>query len=260
MRFSFPPVDDDLFLVSFSDTHEINIAYHLLARHVAWEQVDYALFLGDFVIDMGEPKDLVRNLLNLPTGDRNIPRVFTRGNHETRGTGAGQLSDIFLPPGGTWYYTFSHGDTFFIVLDSGEDKPDSHIEYAGVIDFTSYHLEQAEWLTKVFESDEYQNANYRLVLVHAPPFKTNYLSPAFMPVVDLLKEQTKIDLIMSGHTHQGGIWMPDETGWAYPITTNGGPLLVDTKSVTAHLTEEGIQLELFNITGKIVESEWIPAK
>jgi predicted MPP superfamily phosphohydrolase len=260
LQFEIPPVDGDLFLASFSDIHEINIAYHLLARHIPWEQVDYALFLGDFVIDVGEPKDLVRNLLELPTGNRNIPRVFARGNHETRGPGAWTLSDVLLPPGGSWYYTFSHGDTFFIVLDSGEDKPDSHIEYAGVIDFTSYHLEQAEWLAEVFETQEYHRAKYRLVLMHAPPFKTNYLSPAFMPVVGLLKEQTDIDLIMSGHTHQGGIWMPDETGWPYPITTNGGPLLVDTKSVTTHLTEDGIQLVLFNILGRTVEEAWIPTK
>jgi acid phosphatase type 7 len=260
MQFDFPLVDNDLYLVSFSDIHEINIAYKLLAQYVPWKQVDYALFLGDFVIDVGEPKDLVENLLQLPTGGLNIPRVLVRGNHETRGAGARALSEIFLPPGGSWYYTFSHGDTFFIVLDSGEDKPDSHIEYAGVIDFKSYHLEQAEWLANIFETPKYKNARYKIVLVHIPPFETKYMSPAYLPIVNLLKAQTDIDLVMSGHLHRGGIWMPDETGWPYPITTNGGPLLVDTEAVTAQLTEEGIQLELFNILGNTLESEWIPAK
>ncbi len=117
MQITFPPVDDDLYLASFSDIHEINIAYELLAKHIPWEQVDYALYLGDFVIDVDEAKDLVDSLLNLSTGGHDIPRVFARGNHETRGTGARYLSDVFLPPGGSWYYTFSHGDTFFIVVD-----------------------------------------------------------------------------------------------------------------------------------------------
>ncbi len=260
LQITFPPEDDDIYLAAFSDIHEINIAYELLAKHIPWEQVDYALYLGDFVIDVNEPKDLVDSLLNLSTGGRNIPRVFARGNHEARGPGARTLSDVFLPPGGSWYYTFSHGDTFFIVVDSGEDKPETHVEYAGLIDFTSYHIEQAKWLAEVFENPEYQNANYRVALMHVPPFASNYMSPAFQPVVDLLKNQTDIDLVMSGHTHHGGIWMPRETGWPYPITTNGGPLLVDTAAVTARLTEDGIQLDLINILGNSIESVWVPAE
>ena len=146
------------------------------------------------------------------------------------------------------------------MLDSGEDKPDNHVEYAGLVDFTAYHLEQAEWLKAVFASAEFQGAATRIVLVHVPPFETRYMSPAFMPIVDLLKNQRDISLVMSGHIHRGGIWMPDETGWPYPITTNGGPLLVDTKAVTAYLTEDGIQLDLINILGRTVELEWIPAQ
>ena len=259
IQVTFPPEDDDLFLAAFSDIHEINIAYELIAKHIPWERVDYALYLGDFVIDVGEPKDLVRNLLNLSTGGLNLPRVFARGNHETRRDRAWDLSDVFLPPDGSWYYTFSHGDAFFIVLNSGEDKPDNHVEYASLVDFAAYHLEQAEWLTEVFASAEFQNAATRIVLVHIPPFETRYMSPAFLPIVELLKNQSDINLVMSGHTHRGGIWMPDETGWPYPITTNGGPLLVDTKAVTAYLTDDGIQLDLINILGNTVELEWIPA-
>ena len=78
IQVTFPPEDDDLFLAAFSDIHEINIAYELIAKHIPWERVDYALYLGDFVIDVGEPKDLVRNLLNLSTGGRELPRIFVR--------------------------------------------------------------------------------------------------------------------------------------------------------------------------------------
>jgi hypothetical protein len=77
---------------------------------------------------------------------------------------------------------------------------------------------------------------------------------------DVLKNQSDIDLVMSGHIHRGGIWMPDETGWPYPITTNGGPLGVDTAAVTAYLTADGIQLDLINILGQTTESAWVPAQ
>jgi hypothetical protein len=99
-----------------------------------------------------------------------------------------------------------------------------------------------------------------VVLVHIPPFATNYQSPAFQPVLDLLKNQTDIDLVMSGHTHKSGIWLPDETGWPYPITTCGGPLGFDTAAVTTQLTPDGIQLDVINILGKTIESAWIPKK
>jgi predicted MPP superfamily phosphohydrolase len=260
IRVTFPPDDDDLFLAAFSDIHEMNIMYEWVSKHIPWEQVDYALYLGDFINDANKPSDFAENLLSLSTGERNLPRIFVRGNHETRGPGARTLSDGFLPPGGSWYFTFSHGETFFVILDSGEDKFDAHVEYAGLVDFSSYHREQADWLAEVFTSADYQNATNRVVLVHIPPFAANYQSPAFQPVLDLLKNQTDIDLVMSGHTHKSGIWLPDETGWPYPITTCGGPLGFDTAAVTTQLTPDGIQLDVINILGKTIESAWIPKK
>ena len=260
VQITFPPEDDDLFLAAFSDIHEMNFLYGLVAKHIPWQRVDYALYLGDFVNDANKPADIAENLLSLSTGGRNLPRIFARGNHETRGAGARALSDLFLPPDGSWYFTFSHGDTFFIVLDSGEDKLDAHVEYAGLVDFTSYHREQADWLAEVFASADYQNARNRVVLVHIPPFAANYQSPAFQPVLELLQKQTDIDLVMSGHTHQSGIWLPEETGWPFPITTCGGPLGFDTAAVTAYITPDGIELKVINLLGTITESAWIPKK
>jgi len=260
VQVTFPPEDDNLFLAAFSDIHEMNIMYDLVAKHIPWEQVDYALYLGDFINDASKPSDFSENLLSLSTGGRNLPRVFVRGNHETRGEGARALSDAFLPPNGSWYFTFSHGDTFFVVLDSGEDKFDAHVEYAGLVDFTSYHLEQADWLADVFRSTNYQNAANHVVLMHIPPFATDYQSPAFKPVLELLKDRTDIDLVMSGHTHKSGIWLPDETGWPYPITTCGGPVGFDTAAVTAYLTSDGIQLEVINILGSVIETANVPKK
>ena len=258
IRVTFPPAEDDeLFLVAFSDIHEMNLLYEQLARHIPWEQVDYALYLGDFVNDEHEVDDLAENMIALSTGGRDIPRVFARGNHEARGAGARALSDLFLPPGGHWYYTFSQGDTFFIVLDSGEDKLDSHVEYAGLVDFVSYHQEQADWLEGVFASPGYRNASRRVVLMHIPPFAADYQSPAFAPVLDLLRAHPEIDLVMSGHIHQGGIWLPEETGWPFPITTSGGPLGFDTATATARLTPQGIRLQVIDMLGRVKEDVWL---
>ena len=45
-----------------------------------------------------------------------------------------------------YYYSFNHGPVHIIVLDTGEDKADSHPVYAGLADFDKYRDSQAEWL------------------------------------------------------------------------------------------------------------------
>lgn len=267
VQVKFPAPEKELFLVAFSDIHEQTQIYKQQARQIPWEQVDYALYLGDLVNHVDDAKQTAAAILGLPTGDFDLPRVFARGNHETRGAKARDLSNWLLPAGGQYYYTFEGGNAFFVVLDSGEDKPDSHVEYAELINFSEYHQAQAFWLAQVFESAEYQNADYQIVLVHIPPFEDysdifpeDFLTDAFDPVLDLLHEQDDIDLVMSGHIHRGGIWLPEETGLPYPVTTCGGPLGVDTAAVTAQLTETGIQLDVIDILGNTVESYWQPVR
>jgi hypothetical protein len=109
----------------------------------------------------------------------------------------------------------------------------------------------------VVAAPAYQNAARRVVLVHIPPFAADYQSPAFAPVLEVLRAHPEIDLVMSGHIHQGGIWLPEETGWPYPITTSGGPLGFDTAAVTAHLTPEGIRLQVIDIFGRVKAEVWL---
>jgi predicted phosphodiesterase len=267
IQVGFPAAGEALFLVAFSDIHEQTEIYKQQARQIPWNQVDYALYLGDLVNHVDDAKQAAEAIFGLPTGEYDLPRVFARGNHETRGANARNLSDWMLPAGGKWYYTFESGNAFFIVLDSGEDKPDSHVEYAELINFNEYHQQQAIWLSNVFKSPEYQKADYQIVLVHIPPFEDyslifpeEFLTDSFDPVLELLHEQVDIDLVMSGHLHRGDIWLPAETGLPYPVTTCGGPLGLDTAAVTAQLTETGIQLEVIDILGKTIESAWLPVK
>lgn len=48
------------------------------------------------------------------------------------------LPDYISLPQDNFYYTFRAGPIFAVVLDSAEDKPDSHEEYAGLADFEKY--------------------------------------------------------------------------------------------------------------------------
>ena len=55
-----------------------------------------------------------------------------------------------------------------IMLDTGEDKSDTHPVYAGLTDFDNYRSEQARWLEKIVKSKEFKKAKYRIVISHFP--------------------------------------------------------------------------------------------
>lgn len=72
------------------------------------------------------------------------PVLYVRGNHETRGAYA---KDLPVALGiEQFYYTTDIGPYSFIVLDSGEDKDDSHIEYGGMTDYNTYRADMIDWL------------------------------------------------------------------------------------------------------------------
>lgn len=255
LQVDFPNPDDGLSFVAFSDLHEQRSLHRRMATQIDWAQMEMVVYLGDLINFSDSHTQAVQAMLDLPTGGTSLPRVYLRGNHETRGEMARQLSDLLLPPGGKWYYTFQVGDVFFIALDSGEDKGDSSVEYAGLTDFGAYHRQQAAWLQAVFESPAYRQARQRVVLVHIPPFVAYPAELA--PVMDLLNSRQDVGLVMSGHIHNGDVWLPEETGLPFPVTTCGGSQVKDMAAVVVHLGADGtdrqaIDVKVMDIDGKVV--------
>ena len=72
------------------------------------------------------------------------PVIYARGNHETRGKYASELGDALGL--GDYYTDIKVGNRRFIVLDSAEDKEDSHPEYGGMADYSAYRERMVEWL------------------------------------------------------------------------------------------------------------------
>lgn len=249
---TIPPAGAAISFVSFSDLHEQTDIYRRLAAHVDWQSVNLAVFTGDIVSSVLSPEQVGRTLFALPTGGVSLPRVYVRGNHETRGEGARQLDDWLMPAGERWYHAFTLGDTFFIALDCGEADGDDYIEYSGLVDFTAYHQEQARWLEGVFASPEYKAAVYRVILLHTP--LNRKISPAFAPVQKLVNARSEISLMVSGHSHVRGIWLPAETKLPYPIATSGGYLEKDTAFVQVRTGANGMQVQVVDINGKVVKS------
>ncbi len=244
-----------LTFMAFCDIHEQAGLYDRMQSQLDWEGVDLTTFMGDLLNHVDTPQQVTNLVLSLPTGGLNIPRVWVRGNHETRGALARDLDHWFLPDGGHWYFTFSIGETFFIVLDSGEDKEDSHEEYAGLVDFETYHQQQALWLLEVLASDAYQQAEKRIVLVHIPPHE--YAVDSFSPVQALLTARTDIDLLIAGHIHEAGFWSTAETSMPFPIATCGGSTESNMAALKVVVERDFISVKIFDVNGSLLREELI---
>ena len=158
-----------------------------------------------------------------------IPFEFVRGNHETRGNMARIFPSFFPKQNGKIYGSYLMGDVMVIMLDTGEDKSDSHPVYAGLTDFDNYRSEQARWLEKVVKSKEFKKAKYRIVISHFPLVVDKEwekgttwkgcqdASQKFLPILN----RAGIDLIVAGHTHRFFYHEPGETGNLCPVLEQG---------------------------------------
>ena len=133
------------------------------------------------------------------------PVFFVRGNHEFRGQESRKYNDYF----GKSYYSFRHGDTFFIILESGEDKNTIYRpgHYTLNIDANYYFAEQREWLRKLIETPECKTAKHRIVITHGTPFYS--LNGFFAKNIESMageffygkNPKCQIDLWLAAHTH-----------------------------------------------------------
>ncbi|TKG89876.1 purple acid phosphatase [Puteibacter caeruleilacunae] len=251
------PGKTDVTCVILSDLHEDAEKTGELINGVNWKDTDFALLNGDFA-NYFERESSIYNVIDtcVDIFAKEKPIYIVRGNHETRGAHAHELNQYFHFPQNKYYYTLLKGTTLFIVLDSGEDKPDSDKEYYGFADYDSYRTEQAEWLQTVIESEEFKNARKRIVVMHIPPFinKSKYewhgnveVREKFVPILN----KADIDLMICGHTHSYS-FIEEKPG------RNNFPIIItDNKSrLNLFSDKDALKVRIYNTlsNGKAVES------
>ena len=222
----FASDDATAHVLVLNDIHEDANSYGLLYNKSTLPKKDLILLNGDMFHYVTKQQDLTSKMLS-PLSNlfaAHTPFVMIRGNHETRGSFARSYKDYFDYPQHKFYHAFSLGSTFWIVLDGGEDKPDSHEVYAQTVDYDSYRLEQREWLRNVLQSKERKKAKRTVVVTHIPFFHsdewhgTRHNRECFH---DLL-QKNKVTAVISGHTHTYGFYPPDQNH-NYYIIIGGGP-------------------------------------
>lgn len=131
-----------------SDWHTwLNRAYKAIDN--LGSNYDAVILLGDATPGVDYEEQAIRNIVEFggKVSGGTKPVLYVRGNHETRGAFADELPRMLGLE--QLYYTADFGEYSFIVLDSGEDKDDSHPEYGGMNDYNTYRANMIEWLKGV---------------------------------------------------------------------------------------------------------------
>lgn len=221
----FKTLDRQVEKISFSvvnDIHGHNDSLIALLKNVKYGETDLVFFNGDMVSSMNDETQFFGGFMDAATkmfaGE--VPAFFARGNHETRGAFSVNFPEYFPTNTGKLYYAFRQGPVHFTVLDCGEDKPDSDIEYSGLAQFDAYRTEQKIWLEKVVQTDEFKSAKFRVVVVHIPPVGSDWHGPLdinrkILPVLN----QAGISLMLCGHTHRYQLIEPNNEV-KFPILIN----------------------------------------
>ncbi len=200
--------DKELFSTLFSDAPEM----------------DFVLLNGDMVSYMtsiGTVKDQIVN----PISDllHSTPMFYVRGNHEGRGQEFFRFEEVSPSRDGKAWYAFRQGPVAFVVVDCGEDKPDSHPAYCGNAHFDSYRAEEAAWIASVTKEKWFRSAPVKICVSHIPMFveedswyTQKQLHDIFLPVLN----RAGIDLMLSGHFHSHGFAPAGHSGNDFPVLVN----------------------------------------
>ncbi|MBO6053282.1 MAG: metallophosphoesterase, partial [Clostridia bacterium] len=143
-----------------------------------------------------------------------VPVIYSRGNHDTRGYAAQDLVNYiptaFRDGRRETFYSFRQGPLWGLVLDCGEDKYDINPEYGGTILFDPFRRRETDYLRSVIErkAEEYEaeGVKIRIAVCHVP-FLEHFSHP-FDVGNEIYEEWTAllgemgIDLLLAGHMHR----------------------------------------------------------
>ncbi len=237
-----------------SDWHTLIDDAYAAVNHAG--DYDAVILLGDASPGVDFENEVVRNIVEFSgeVSKGTKPVIYARGNHETRGAYAGKLlSALGLRE---FYYNTKIGDISFIVLDSGEDKDDSHPEYGGMDNYNQYRKKNIDWLKTLENSDE-----KLIVLSHS--WQINDVETELSE--EGWKEINRLGarLLLSGHSHQcrfvgEGSDREKELTSKYPNIAaymDGGKTDKDFIASKMTITDTNIKLEAFSLNGEKVFDE-----
>lgn len=161
---------------------------------------------------------------------------------------APEFQQYFNPKEEELFYMFRQGPVCFVVLDCGEDKPDTDVEYYGITAYDEYRTKQAEWLKTVLHSDLYKQAPFKVIVCHMPPFGGWHgeldIAEKFIPLLN----EANPDVYLCAHLHRTILKNAGEDGVRFPILVNSNNSLLK-----ADVDNKKMDIRIYDLSGKEVE-------
>lgn len=248
----FRTLDPNAPTVSFAMVNDIHgdvPRLKTLMGYADLDKTDMVLFVGDMVSVFESEEQVFSGFMDeaVELFAQETPMYYTRGNHETRGRSAWAFQHYFSPLSDHIYYMYRQGPVCFLALDSGEDKPDSDLEYYGLTMYDDYRDEQVEWLKQVVKSEEFLSAPFKIVTCHIPPFGGWHgnaeVAQKFIPIL----EKAGVDIMLSAHLHRY-VHNGKGEGAAFPIVVNSNKTILKAV-VDAHT----LKIQVLDLDGKTVD-------
>lgn len=244
--FRVPSASENSFdALVFNDLHQQTAILDTLMQVVRAKGIDYQIvFLNGDCID--DPKDEAQAIgtmdaYNRLLGSQTIPVLYMRGNHEIRNAYSIGLNDLFDYVGGKTYSAFSWGDTRFVLLDCGEDKPDTHPVYYGMNDFSGLRADQLDFLKAEHRKAEFRKASKRILIHHIPLWsltpEEDGANSFSLELWGAELSRQPYSVVVNAHTHNAELLAKGVAGNPFPVVKGGGPS-AKTASVI-HLQKRG---------------------
>ena len=237
-----------------NDIHGKDNVYAALAATMDPKKTDFLVLNGDMVSNAKQIDTVIKHMVEpIKKQAEQIPLFYARGNHEGRGADFDKLYDMFPTSTGQFYYTFRQGPAAFVVLDAGEDKPDSHHEYGGTADYDAYRRAQTEWLLKAVKEESFASAPMKICIIHIPTlafrsswYAERYITEHWVPIL----EKAGLDLALCAHHHKWRVIGAGEHGKNYPLLVNGNDERMDVV-----VTANSIDVKTYATDGTLVH-QW----
>ncbi len=193
-------------IINIADAHN-RVAEPVKAGSYFGNDLDLLILNGDIPNDSGNIeyfKGIYQISGELTKGEK--PCIFSRGNHDMRGTYAEELASYTPTDNGKSYYTFRLGPIWGIVLDTGEDKSDDSSEYGYTICCEAFRREENRFIDRVLANEEWKSYPIRLILSHNPFAKK--LKPPFDIDQELYRSwcgklaKINASVWLTGHLHE----------------------------------------------------------